>query len=359
MINLQNDLTDIKNSITYKNTTLFFDSSPSGKKSGYMAVSSASSKTDLYINLLIPTSAFTKNVAPMKKVIIGAFAVYLFIIPLLYFLFKREVVHPLHTLNDAHQQLVLGNEDYHIEVPALSSDFHYAYRSFNTMSDTLKRLRIENLNKELFAKQLHLDNLKLQIRPHFLLNTLNLLYTLIQDHQDVPAQELTLYLSKYFRYMFRNEEKLAMFDSELSLIKEYLKISAIHYPNEFQVSYQIDPVISYMRLPPLLLHNFFENIIQHSLIKGHVIHVVLFAEYENETVTIQISDDGRGMSPEEVQRINDKEFLSTNSGQHIGIRNSINRLKYYYGDDAGLSVESESGRGTTFTLTIPYNLEDV
>lgn len=357
-INLQNSITDIENSFSYSGIILSFDTFPIEKADGYMVVSSKSANIDLYLNLLIPASEFTKNLAIGKKFIFAAFIIFLFIIPALYYLFRREVSKPLDVLNEAHHQLILGNEDYHITTPALTSDFEQAYRSFDTMSDTLKRLRIENLNKELSAKLLQLDNLKLQIRPHFLLNTLNFLYTLIQNNQNAPAQELILYLSRYFRYMFRDDKDLAMFNNELELIQEYLKISQIHYPGEFQVSYQIDPAVSQIRIPPLLLHNFFENIVQHSLCKGHIVHIIFFAQYDNRTVTFQISDDGRGISPEEVERINHYDYSNPKAGYHIGIRNSMNRLKYYYGDAASLSVESEVGYGTTFTITIPYDLED-
>lgn len=283
---------------------------------------------------------------------------YAFLFPVLYILFRKHVAFPLKILNKAHGELQLGNESYRILTKPDSHDFEVAYASFNNMADTLQHLRLENINQELAAKQLQLSNLQLQIRPHFLLNTLNLLYTLIQTHKEVPAQEMILYLSNYFRYMFRSGNNLSMFDREMALIEEYLHISSFQFPGAFEISYQIDPNVSMVRVPALLLHNFVENIISHSLISGKTIHIVFYAEYEDQTVTIQISDDGRGMNEEDVAMINSGDFSSIAAGQHVGIQNSVKRLKYYYGEKATLEVESQLNVGSTFTISFPYNLEE-
>jgi sensor histidine kinase YesM len=77
---------------------------------------------------------------------------------------------------------------------------------------------------------------------------------------------------------------------------------------------------------------------------------------EEKTVTLQISDDGRGMPEKFVEMINSNDFSSVPEGRHIGIRNSINRLQYYYEGKATVSVESVPQGGTTFTITIPQEL---
>ena len=144
------------------------------------------------------------------------------------------------------------------------------------------------------------------------------------------------------------------------MVQEYLEISELHYQNAFTVSYQIDPILSFMRIPPLLLHNFVENIIQHALIPGKTIHIILYGEYDDEQkmAVLQVSDDGNGISEEYADMINRNDFSSLPAGKHIGVRNSINRLHYYYGDQAGVTVDSAEGEGTTFTIRIPCNLTE-
>ena len=80
---------------------------------------------------------------------------------------------PLIVLNEANKELQKGNEDYQIQTSADSSEFDYAYKNFNTMASSIKELHTEVITKELSNKQLQIDYLQLQIRPHFLLNSFN------------------------------------------------------------------------------------------------------------------------------------------------------------------------------------------
>lgn len=357
LICLEPLITELLSVSDYEHMAVSFTDTPVQAAKKTLVCSVPSQKASVWMNLQIDEHEVFRNISLWQKLLFCILLLYLLVLPVFYVLFRRHVTYPLDILNTAHQELKRGNEDYRITALPASKDFDTAYSSFNTMADTLQNLQLENISKELAAKQLQLSNLQMQIRPHFLLNTMNLLYTLIQTHQEAPARKMILYLSNYFRYMFRSGNDLSMFDREMALVKEYLHVSSFHYPDAFDISYQIDPTLSMVRVPSLLLHNFVENIISHSLIHGRVIHIVFYAEYENGQVTIQISDDGRGMPPEDVELINRADFSHIPDGQHVGIRNSVQRLKYYYGEHAFLEVESQLDIGTTFTIGFPYDLE--
>ena len=286
-------------------------------------------------------------------------------IPLCLILFRRSIDRPLAVLRAAFRELESGKEDYRIESPASSEEFAETYSSFNSMADTTERLRAAAMEeqKKRYALEVHnlnlqLENLQLKIRPHFLQNMMNLLFTLIQNRRVEEAQELVLYLSRYFRLMFRKGRELAPFDEELELVREYLRVSGMHYINAFTVSWQLDPMLSLISVPPLMLHSFVENILHHALIPGQTVHIVIDGEYdeEEEAVTLRVSDDGRGMDPEFARMINEKDFSSLREGEHLGIRNAIDRLNFYYQDRGTVSVESALGEGTTFTLRFPYTI---
>lgn len=324
-----------------------------------------SEKSNLHLQLQVDPKEVTRQISAWQKFLLGFFFLYLLLLPCLYFLFRRHISVPLNRLNQAHNELKSGNESWRIEESACSREFYSAFHSFNEMAETLQHLRLEKINQELASKQLQLfnlqlqlSNLQLQIRPHFLLNTMNLLYAMIQRHKEGPAQEMVLYLSSYFRHMFRFGQDLVLIDKELELVKEYLRISEYRYPDAFRVSWQIDPETRIVRIPALLLHNFIENILSHALSPERFIHIIIFTEYDEKTVTIQISDDGLGIEPEIVSRINGQDYETWPEGKHVGIRNSIRRLKYYYGDSAELFIESELGVGTTVTIHFPYDLDD-
>lgn len=354
IVNCENNLP----AFDYDNYELLFSTTVPEKAYDLISCSQKSGVSDCILHFVWPYSELTGNINLWVYFMFLCVFIYLLAIPTLYHIFKKHVGKPLNELNHAHHELLIGNEDYLIETASNTLEFAKAYDGFNNMAKTLKDLRLEKINRELAYKEMQLNNLQLQIRPHFLLNMMNLLYTLVQNHETTGAQEMILYLSQYFRYMFRNGKDLNLFAKELDLIRNYLSVSRLQHPGAFTVSYQIDPVIDLMRIPPLLIHNFVENIIHHALLPDRVVHIVLFGEYEDHMVTLQISDDGRGMPGEDVEMINNRTFPDGNSGKHIGIRNSITRLHYYFGEQAQVTVESCPGMGTTFSIYIPYDLEE-
>lgn len=354
IINCQTDLP----TFDYNEYSLVFSSYFISQEKNMLSCSSDTTRADCYLTFSIPRNEIIGYVESWKYFLFFISLICLLIIPILFFIFRKNIIRPLNVLNHAHYELQIGNESYQIIADAKSAEFDTAYQAFNNMAQNLQQLRLEKTNRELAYKQMQLTNLQLQIRPHFLLNTMNLLFSLIQSRQTEAAQELVLYLSQYFRYMFRKGKELELFEKELDLIKKYLHISKFHYPDAFTVSYQIDPVVCLLRIPPLLFHNFVENIIQHALLPDRVVHIVLFGEYDNKTVTIQISDDGCGMSEDDILMINNRTFPPNQEGRHIGIRNSITRLDYYFNGQAAIIAESELHNGTTFTITIPCNLDE-
>lgn len=313
---------------------------------------------NVYLTAHVDAKEINRNIHVIQYALPLLFFIYLSLIPLLIYLMKKHVEKPLTVLNEAHRELQKGNETYQILTSADSSEFDYAYNSFNTMASSIKELHSEVITKELSNKQLQIDYLQLQIRPHFLLNSFNVLYTLIQRRQRDSAQKMVLFLSDYFRYLFRSGHDFQLFSKERKLIEDYMDITKIYYPHSFDVSYQIDPVIDLMRIPPLLLHSFMENIIAHALLPDRKIHIVFSGEYEDGLVTFYISDDGKGMDSDALESINHITDRPIDDGKNVGIKNPIRRLKYYYGDGASVECTSELGVGTTFIIMIPYNLED-
>lgn len=277
--------------------------------------------------------------------------------PFMFAFLRKHVIKPLNQLNKAHYQIEIGNWDYRITDKASSMEINHAFQSFNQMAENMKDLRLENMQKELEKQKVELNNLQLQIRPHFLLNTFNLMFNLTSKGDMKSIQSLILYLSDYFRYIFRSGKDLELFDKELKLIKGYMESVKLRYPDRIDMVYSIDPEISLVRVPPLLIHNFVENIIKHALKSEGTLYIILCATYEDRVVTFQISDDGNGMSQDEMDYINRGEFVKE-PGSHVGLANSYKRLKYFYGDTASIHVDSELNVGTMFTVSFPYDLEE-
>lgn len=356
--NLSDIENEIRNMIEYKSCQLSCDEieyEGNNSKNVYIIMETNS----LWFNISVSRDELVGNMTRTQRLMqIVAFSM-LLLIPLLYLLMHRLLIRPLLTLNRAHFEIKRGNQKYRIMDTASSIEYRDAYRSFNEMSDTIETLRIESYEKELSKQKMELKNLQLQIRPHFLQNTFNLIFTLIQRKELSVLQDIVLYISEYFRYIFRTEKEMELFDKELKLIEGYMNMVAVRYDHKISMEYDMDPEISFVRTPPLLIHNFIENAVKHAFDGEREMIVRLEGTYQDKMVTFTISDNGNGMSEEIVEKLR-CSLVSTNEEEniHVGLKNSMRRLKYFYGTDASIFIESIEGKGTSFVITFPYNLEE-
>ena len=335
-----------------------------GEEKGRLGAVSRCSYWPLSIGMTVEWAEISARTALWQGLLLAVDLLLLLAVPVMYFYMKRIVVEPLNQLNEAHDQMRQGNRAYQIEARAASAEFQRAFDSFNMMMNSMENLRLENMKQELENKQLELEkkelelnNLQLQIRPHFLQNAFNMIYMLCANGRVEPIKQMVLYLADYFRYIFRSGRELELFGREEELIRKYVEIAKIRYPKGLSVQYMIEPELYLLRVPPLLVHNFIENVVNHGMVRGRTVHVVLAGQYEDGMVEIQVSDDGTGMSAEEAEVINTQGWEKTGN-RHLGLRNSLMRMKYFYGEEACLSVESEIGVGTTFILRFPADLEE-
>lgn len=359
IVNLDSVQAEMKHQGRYDSQTIFFSENTPNTDKEHILASSVSSRMDVVLSMEVSQKECYRGLPYLNQIFIAVAFLFVIAVPLIYIYMRRLVIQPLNELNKGFHEIKTGNRTYTILKSASTPEFQEAYHSFNEMVTGMENLRIDNMEKELEKNKLELDNLKLQIRPHFLLNTFNLMYYLLKAPDGVnAARKLILYLSDYFRYLFRNDHDVELFDKELALIQGYVEVTQIRYPDGLSIIYDIDPEIRLVRVPPLLIHNFIENVVKHALSAGKCIHIVLAAHYENGWVTFEISDDGNGMPAEFVEKINHRSWTETDQ-EHLGIRNSIRRIEYIYGKSASVTVESELGEGTTFTISIPYELEGI
>lgn len=322
---------------------------------GRLVVVTESGKGNFRMEVSVPASVGFASLSALQILCIGFVLLYILLIPLLIYLIRRMVLKPLGNVSDAMEHLENGEQDYRISVNlAEAQEFVAIGGTFNSMADRICELRIANYEKEIERQRVELRNLQLQIRPHFLLNMFNLLYSFAQIESYQNIQKLALYLSGYFRYLFQSGRELQPFSQEYGLIQQYLEIAALRYPDCCEVVYEIDPEAMSVEVPPLLIHNFVENIFKHIVNHDRKLHLRIEAYADDAEATFMIADDGPGMPAQMVDDINHGVFNARKDDRvHVGIENSYRRMKYFYGERGSLTVDSEPGQGTCFTIVIP------
>lgn len=198
-----------------------------------------------------------------------------------------------------------------------------------------------------------------QINPHFLYNTLESIrmQALTAGNKEVAGS--VKLLGKSMRYVLENTGTSSItLQKELDYIETYLNIQKIRFRDRVNYSLVIEEGLSLEKylILPLLLQPVIENAILHGLEQvenNGKIEVRVFLE-EEEYLKIVITDNGCGMTPEELEDLRQKvreQRIDTSSS--IGLSNINRRIKLCYGDLYGMQIESEPAKGTEVTLTLP------
>ena len=270
--------------------------------------------------------------------------------------FFRLIVRPIRHIEKG--LVILGKEDPEYRIPDIkaSREFIGLKDSVNTMAGEIQTLRIRGYEEQLERERMLLQNLLLQIRPHFLLNFFNQIFSMAELEDYDGIKKSSLYLSKFFRYLFRSE-RIATFKSELALVDDYLELMDERFLDCFYVERDIDESLSGYRIPPLIVQNFVENIFKYAVSEGSYIRIGLSLRREGDFVVMTVEDDGPGMDEETLKKIRDAKPVEKADGTHIGIYNSAYRLKKLCGDDCVLDVQSVLTEGTTVKIKLPYRAE--
>jgi len=347
----------IGQSVFYDNSQIFFSRRSEVCDEKKIGVSAGYNK--IYLNIHVDRMTILREIAQYELMLLILALSYLPLLPILYLWLRRLVIKPLNRINEGHRQLQQGNESYRIRHQKESLEYQEAYEYFNQMADNIVSLRIKAYEKEIERQQMELTNLQLQIRPHFLLNTFNLIFNLAQRGEYKTVQESIIYLSDYFRYVFRSSNELMLFQKELFLLEGYGKLSSVRYPGQVEFTFYFEPEIMMVRIPQLLLLNFVENAVKHGLNNGHVLHITVSGEYESGKVSFFIIDDGKGLVPDvllQYQKMFRGEWVPEDTSSHVGLYNSLKRLRYFYGEQASITLEQQEAM-TAFCIQFPYYLE--
>lgn len=328
-----------------------------GQKKSYQIYAYKCRSMNFYVVRMIPTDTMRMAVPQTAKFLqIVCMATFL-LIPLMYILFRRLVLKPMEVLNRGMQEIEQENLDYRITEKTSSAEFEHMNMVFNEMVEQITALKIEGYEKDIEKLKMETQNLRLQINPHLLLNSLNMIYSLALSKRIDVITGYTVNLMEYFRYSLRRNDELVCVDDEMDFVVNYLKIQQIRFPEAFTSVYEIDDEARKALIPPLLVQNFVENCMKYALKMGETIEIMIVIKKQEDQLTISIVDTGNGMKPEILEKLRNGEDLVDRNGKHIGILNCRRRLKVFYGDKAEISISSAQGSGTQVWMQMPLIYE--
>lgn len=225
------------------------------------------------------------------------------------------------------------------------------------------------LNKyehQLTRKQASLNALQSQINPHFLYNTLDSIRGQALEYNIQEIADMTEALSSFFRYNVSKGSNMVPLRDELQNIRTYFKIQQYRFENRFTLSIENDDLRALdCYLPKLTLQPIVENSIFHGLERtGGQGHIVIRIQLTEKRLLLYISDDGSGISPENLFSIQEalrkgENRQGTSSG--IALTNVNERIRLAFGPLYGLMITSQPQVGTDVEIILPLinKLEDI
>ncbi len=327
--------------------------------SGYESVSIASESSPMVLVRLLSTGNVFHALPTVLRIMLLFSLLGIFALPVILYYMRKWIIQPVRKLDVAMEEISRGNMDYRIAEGKQGSEFDRINRTFNRMMEDVSRLKIDVYEEQLEKQHIRLKFLSQQIQPHFILNTLNILYSYEKDEYPL-IQKMILCLSRYFRYIVNANEDVVPLRAEMDHIKNYFEIQQARYPDTFFAFVEYEEEIGNCLVPPLLIQNFAENSIKHSIKIGNHIDIVVIAQrYGEDKIRVRMLDTGQGIDQELVDKIG--EFQRTGvrqEGLGVGIQNAIERLKVLYGAETEFRIYRDKPHGTRIEIVLPLRQGD-
>ena len=190
-----------------------------------------------------------------------------------------------------------------------------------------------------------LENLRAQLQPHFLFNTLQSISTLI--HRDQPAADRMLTdLSGLLRLSLRNTATQEVsLREELSFLELYLAIMRVRFGDRLVIAVDAPESLMDARVPSLVLQPIVENAIRHGMAdRPDIGHVTVRATRDGDVLRLEVTDDGPGLAS------------MPTSGNGIGLGNTRERIARLYGNEGKVVILDAQDGGLNVQLTVPLRL---
>lgn len=223
--------------------------------------------------------------------------------------------------------------------------------SYNRQMDRINLLMEQIRQEQSELRKSEMNVLQAQINPHFLYNTLDSILWMAESGRTKETSEMVGALGKLLRISLSQGENLIPLRKELEHAENYLKIQKFRYKERFTYSIEVeDEVLDYLTVK-IIIQPFLENALYHGI--EYMVdqgHIAIRIYDKNESICIEIEDDGVGMTPERLQHI---QKLKNSHETGIGIRNVHQRIQVYFGKDYGVDIESELDEGTMVSIILP------
>lgn len=301
-----------------------------------------------------PRQTVSLNSLKTQLLVVFAAAFILFLMSLVNSYISSRITTPIRKLELSVNEIEKGNLNAKVDAEG-SYEIRHLGQSVQNMAKQIQVLMADIVSEHEKKRKQEFDTLQSQINPHFLYNTLDIIVWMIENEKPDQAVKAVTALARFFRISLSRGKSIITVKDELEHVRNYLMIQHMRFKNRFSYTIEAEDEVLELASLKLMLQPLVENAIYHGMefMDGDG-EIFISAWKEGEDLYLKVSDNGLGMTEEQVARLfSDMPHTGSSRGSGIGVKNVNERIRLYFGSEYGLSIESEPDEGTVVTIHLP------
>lgn len=269
---------------------------------------------------------------------------------------SAKITQPIRRLEDSVKHLEL-EEPEKIYVGG-STEIQHLGETIRSMVAQMRQLMNDIVREQENKRKNELDALQSQINPHFLYNTLDSIVWMVESERYGEAISMVTALANLFRISLSQGKTIITIEEEFQHAKNYISIQKVRYKNKFEVTFSLEEKLKTYPTIKLIIQPILENAIYYGMEAMDGDGEITVSGYERDgEIYIDVTDNGIGMPPEQVETLLKEGVQKRKRGSGIGLQNVDQRIRLYFGESYGLHIESEPDEGTRVTIHLPMKQE--
>lgn len=244
----------------------------------------------------------------------------------------------------------------HDEITALGDRFNEMAENTNQLIDQVYLSEIHRQKLQLSWKNAQLDAMLMQINPHFLYNTLDIIRweAMYEADGESPVTEMIEKFSRLCRLGMKTGGNTITLREGIEHASIYLDVINFRHSEKIQLFLETEVDDQSVYIPQFILQPIMENAVVHAFgdaSSGYFIRI--HSSACDNVLHILVEDNGRGMEKNELHSLQLSLNRDEATNESIGLVNVNQRIRLFYGESYGLQISSTPGKGTRIEILLP------
>ncbi|MBR1638260.1 MAG: sensor histidine kinase [Treponema sp.] len=282
-----------------------------------------------------------------------------------FFTVSNAITKPISDMESLSTKVANGDLTARIDIPHVD-ELDTLAENLNTMTEQIDVLIQKNMEEQKNFQKAEMKALQAQITPHFLYNTFDTIVWLAEEERVEEVVKITKAFSDFLRISLSRGHEWITIEQELEHIRNYLTIQKIRYADILSYTIDADEGLLDFKIIKLVLQPLVENAIYHGIKnkrgRGELTVRVHYADESHKTIQFTVEDNGAGFTEERLKEVRNELATGDRDSEKLssvyGLYNVNKKLKLYYGGQTeGIQIESEAGKGSRISFTLPIYID--